>query len=84
VAIVLFVLFNLMGGFNIPVYPLLIFLIGGLFRIKVEKRDGPSSAVKTKPKKGLRSASLNQTRRTPPDKPSAPAAHPLKARSPTS
>jgi hypothetical protein len=71
VALVLFVLFNLMGGFNIPVYPLLIFLIGGLFRIKEDKRGGKSSSGKVKRRKGVRSASLNQPWRAPSSEPPA-------------
>jgi hypothetical protein len=37
-ALVLFVMFNIMGGFNIPVYPYFMFILGGLFRIRDEKR----------------------------------------------
>jgi hypothetical protein len=35
-AFVLVVMFNFMSGFIIPVYPLLIFLIGGLFRVRTQ------------------------------------------------
>jgi hypothetical protein len=58
IALVLFVMFNLMGGFNIPVYPLLIFLIGGLFRVK-EGGSSKDSSGKARRRKGTRSASLN-------------------------
>nr|QQZ51583.1 hypothetical protein JKL49_11685 [Phenylobacterium glaciei] len=34
IAFVLFILFNFMGGFIIPVYPLFIFLLGGMFRVR--------------------------------------------------
>ena len=64
IAMVLFVMFNLMGGFNIPVYPLLIFLIGGFFRIRDGNGSGDSTG-KAKRRKGSRSASLNSPWRTP-------------------
>lgn len=34
ISIVLFIMYNIMSGFIIPVYPFLIFLLGGLFRIR--------------------------------------------------
>ena len=79
VAMVLFVLFNLMGGFNIPVYPLLIFLIGGLFRVSHGKSSSEPSG-KAERRKGSRSASLNSPWRTPS---SEPAGRALSASEPT-
>ena len=70
IALVLFVLFNLMGGFNIPVYPLLIFLIGGLFRVGNGHAAGEASG-KAERRKGARSASVNSPWRTPSGEPSA-------------
>jgi hypothetical protein len=39
IAFMLIIFFNFMGGFIIPVYPLLIWLIGGLFRIRGSKSE---------------------------------------------
>jgi len=40
IAFLLFVLFNFMGGFIVPIYPFLLFLIGGMFRV----HDGRAGA----------------------------------------
>lgn len=37
ISFLLLILFNFMGGFIIPVYPILIFMLGGLFRIRAPK-----------------------------------------------
>ncbi len=37
ISVVLMILYNFMGGFIIPVYPILVFLLGGLFRIRKPK-----------------------------------------------
>ena len=68
VALLLFLMFNFMSGFNIPVYPLLMFVVGGLFRIADEKTSG-GSADKPRRRKAMPSASLNSPWRKPPDAP---------------
>jgi hypothetical protein len=44
IAFVLMILFNFMAGFLIPVYPLLLFLLGGFFRIRTRKSDSSESS----------------------------------------
>jgi len=44
IAFVLMILFNFMAGFLIPVYPMLLFLLGGFFRIRASRESSRSSS----------------------------------------